>query len=143
MERNVIDLSFPSAQPDPLIWRKKAGNLPRDQRRDIQLLRSLGWKYNNIHKFTGCEISQIRYAWSHPATPKKNPGRPPVLSQAQIAELVDFVCASTKNRQMSYKQLASTLNLGVKEFAIRTALQREGFHCRLAMHKPPITERVR
>ena len=44
---------------------------------------------------------------------------------------------------MSYKQLASTLNLGVKKFAIRTALQREGFHCQLAMRKPLITEQVR
>jgi hypothetical protein len=42
MERNVIDLSFPSAQPHPPIRHKKAGNLSRDQRRDIQLLRSLG-----------------------------------------------------------------------------------------------------
>ena len=60
MERNVIDLSFPSAQPHPPIRRKKAGNLSHDQRRDIQLLHSLGWKYDDIHKSTGCEISQIR-----------------------------------------------------------------------------------
>ena len=48
--------------------------------RDVQLLCSLSWKYDDIYKFTGFEISQIRYACSHPATLKKNPSRPPVLS---------------------------------------------------------------
>jgi hypothetical protein len=103
MERNVIDLSSLPARPHPPIRRKKAGNLSHDQRCDIQLLCSLGWKYGNIHKFTGCKISQIRYTCSHPATPKKNPGRPPILSQAQIAELVDFVYTLIKNCQISYK----------------------------------------
>ena len=143
MERNTINLSSLYAQPYPPIRRKKAPNLTRNQKHNMQLLRPLSWKYDDIHKFTGFEISQIQYACSHSATPKKNPDRPPVLSQAQVEELIDFVRASIKNRQMSYTQLASTLNFGVKEFAIRTALQREGFHRQLAMRKPSISEQVR
>ena len=44
---------------------------------------------------------------------------------------------------MSFQKLAETLNFGVKKQAIRLALMREGFHRRLAMRKPPITEKNR
>jgi hypothetical protein len=63
------------------------------------------------------------------------------LTQAQVEELVEFVCASSKNRRMSFQQLAEVMEFGVKKDAICTALLREGFHCRLAMRKPPITEK--
>jgi hypothetical protein len=76
-------------------------------------------------------------------TPKKKSGRPPILSQAQVEELVEFVCASSKNRRMSYQQLAEVMDFGVKKQPIRSALLREGFHRRLAMRKPPITEKNR
>ena len=42
---------------------------------------------------------------------------------------------------MSFAQLAEVMEFGVKKQAIRTALLREGFHRRLAMRKPPITEK--
>jgi hypothetical protein len=42
---------------------------------------------------------------------------------------------------MSFAQLAEVMDFGVKKQAIRTALLREGFHCRLAMRKPPILEK--
>jgi len=44
---------------------------------------------------------------------------------------------------MSFAKLAEVLDFGVKKQAIRTALLREGFHRRLAMRKPPITEKNR
>jgi hypothetical protein len=44
---------------------------------------------------------------------------------------------------MSYEKLATTLNIGVKKGAIRAALEKEGFHRRLAMRKPPISEKNR
>ena len=55
----------------------------------------------------------------------------------------EFVCASTKNRRMSFTQLVTVLDFGVKKQAIRSALLREGFHRRLAMRKPPISEKNR
>jgi hypothetical protein len=75
--------------------------------------------------------------------PKKRPGRPSILTQAQVEELVEFVCASAKNRRMSYEQLAKELEFGVKKDAIRNALMEEGYYRRLAMRKPPISEKNR
>ena len=44
---------------------------------------------------------------------------------------------------MSFAQLAEALDFRVKEDAIRSALLREGFHRRLAMRKPPVSEKNR
>jgi transposase len=121
--------------------RQNNPHLSRDQRRDIQLLRSLEWSYKDIHKrFPTFSIRQIEYACLQTPTPKKRQGRPPIMSQAQVEELVEFVCASQYNRRMSYQKLAEVIGFGVKKGAIRTALEKEGFHRRLARRKPPISE---
>ena len=87
----------------PPIVHPKAPDLTRDQKRDCQLLYSIEWSYAQIHRQTGFTINQIGRACRalHP-TPKKKTGRPPLLTQAQVEELVEFVCASTKNRRMSF-----------------------------------------
>ena len=121
--------------------RRNNPHLSRDERRDVQLLRSLAWTYEDIQqKFPKKTLRQIQYACSVPATPKKRQGRPSKLSQAQIEELVDFVCASVQNRRMSYIALAEAMDFSVKKGAIRAALEKEGFHRRLARRKPPISE---
>ena len=121
----------------------KAPTLTCDQRRDCQLLHSIGWSYSQIRTQTGYTVRQIGLACQKRATPQKSTGRPPILSQAQVEELVEFVCASSKNRRMSFQQLAEVMDFGVKKQAIRSALLQEGFHRRLAMRKPPITEKNR
>jgi hypothetical protein len=110
--------------PHPPIHAPKAPTLTRDQRRDCQLLHSIGWSYSEIRLFTGHTVRQIGIACGPQgkATPKKSTGRPPLLTQAQVEELVEFVCASSKNRRMSFQQLAQVLDYGVKKDAIRTAL---------------------
>ena len=50
---------------------------------------------------------------------------------------------SARNRHLSFQQLAEELDFGVGRKAIRAALVKEGFHRRLAMRKPPISERNR
>jgi hypothetical protein len=40
---------------------------------------------------------------------------------------------------MSYKSLAEALDFGVSEHVIRQALEKEGFHRRIALRKPPIS----
>ena len=87
-------------------------DLTRDQRRDCQLLRSIGWKYAEIQEKTGFSWRQIQYACTTPATPTKRPGCPPVLTQAQIDDLVEYVYASSRNRRLSFQQLAEGKNLG-------------------------------
>ena len=129
--------------PCPPFARQKHPDLSRDQRRDVRILHSIGWSYSQIHRQTGYTLRQIGFAYRTQATPTKRSGRPPVLTQAQIEELVEFVCASAINRRMSYQKLAEVMEFGVKKQAIRSALLREGFHRRLAMRKPPITEKNR
>ena len=148
---STLNPSFLSLQgplglmPRPPIRRPRAPELTRDQKRDCQLLHSIGWSYNQIHKQTGYTIRQIGGACSQEAraTPKKRSGRPPLLTQAQVEELVEFVCASATNRRISFTKLAEVLDFGVKKDAIRTALLHEGFHRRLAMRKPLISEKNR
>jgi len=129
-----------SATPPPPCPR--SFHLTRDQRRDCQLLRSIGWKYTQIQEKTGFPLRQIRYVCSSgcPA-PTKKPGRPPTLTQAQIEDLVAYVCMTARNRRLSFQHLAEELDLGVGGKAIRAALMKEGFHRCLAMQKPPISER--
>ena len=128
--------------PHPPFRQQKHPDLLRDQRRDVQLLHNIGWSYSQIHRHTSHSIRQIRTAYQK-ATPCKRSGRPPILTQAQIEDLVEFVCASATNRRMSYQKLSEVIEFGVKKQTIRSALLREGFHRRLAMRKPPITEKNR
>lgn len=134
--------TLPTPLPRPPIRTPKAPTLSRDQRRDCQLLHNIGWSYSQIHRHTGYTIRQIQLACKPEgrATPRKSTGRPPILTQAQVEELVEFVCASSENRRMSFQKLAEVMDFGVKKQAIRSALLREGFHRRLAMRKPPISE---
>ena len=124
----------------------KSSQTTRDQRRDIRLLYDIGWSYKQIHDYLPFhpEYYQIRYAYrALQATPKKKSGRRPVLTQAQIEDLVFFVYASSQNRRMSFSQLTTVMNFGVKKDVIRSALLCKGFHRRLAMRKPPISEKNR
>ena len=84
----------------------KKSELTRDQRRDCQLLRSIGWKYAQIQEKTEFSWHQVQYACTSPATPTKKPGRPPVLTQAQIEDLIEYVCMSSRNRRLPFQQLA-------------------------------------
>ncbi len=78
----------------------------------------------------GYKTRQIRRACENgaQATPQKRSGRPPILTQAQVEELVEFICALSTNRRMSFAKLAEVLDFGVKKDAICTALLCEGFH---------------
>ena len=96
-----------------------------------------------IQEKTGFSLRQIGYPWSPgcPATPTKKPGCLPTLTQAQIDDLVLYVCMSARNRRLSFQHLGEELGLGVERKAIRAALMKEGFHGRLAMKKHPLSER--
>ncbi|KAG4426967.1 hypothetical protein IFR05_017550, partial [Cadophora sp. M221] len=84
--------------PHPPPKYTKQPELTRDQRRDITLLHSIGYSYSQIQNTLPYRptIRQIRYACNARATPQKKTGRPPILTQAQVEELVEFVCASTE-----------------------------------------------
>jgi DDE superfamily endonuclease/Transposase len=119
----------------------------RDQRRDIKLSFRLGFEPEIIAKQQRLTVRQVKYALAQPATPKKKVGRPHKLNHEQIDELVEFVCASKAGRQMTYYQLAqhfrNSIHHGwnIQKDAIRTALEKRGFHRRVAMAKPLISEK--
>jgi hypothetical protein len=123
----------------------KRANTTRDQRRNCKMAYWCGLNNHQIVEKVGINVRQVRYALDNEApTPKKKSGRPPLLNSEQRQQLVDFVCSSKKTRRMTYKELA-------EEFCywdcgpdtIKTALDWEGFNVRIAMCKPPISEKNR
>jgi len=75
---------------------------------------------------------------------KRSPGRPRALSPEQEEELVEFVCASKKNRRMTFLELSVTLFSAIfGVWAIKKALYRLGFRRRIARQKPPLSEKNR
>lgn len=121
----------------------------RDQRRDIKMASRCGLTEHQIVKQMQSNgytltVRQVRYALQQPDTPKKRVGRPQILTRDQREELVEFVCSSKQGRRMTYEQLAKHFAWWeVKKDGIRAALEREGFHRRVAMCKPPISEKNR
>ena len=102
-------------------------------------------KFNRseIHTITGYTKDQIRHAIRNPE-PKKRTGRPRLLSSEQEQELVEFVCASKKNRRISFLELSLVLFSAVfGVWAIKHALYRLGFRRRIARQKPPLSKKNR
>ena len=65
-----------------------------------------GYTTKQIAKMLNLNTRQVLKALEELATPKKSTSRPPTLDIEQRQQLVDFVCASKKNRRMTYKELA-------------------------------------
>lgn len=95
----------------------------RDQRRDVQLMQSLGISQSAIATRTGLTLSQVQYAASHPASPKKRSGRRPALTEAQVEDLIAFITASKEGRRMPYCKLPQALGFTVGEYCIRHTLR--------------------
>ena len=115
--------------------------LSRDLRLQAQTLRFIGWTYSKISDFLKVTLRQIQYACSMRATPQKlRCGRKATIDDVSRQFLVQFVCASMENRQLSYNLIPWKLGWDVSEDAIRLALKREGFSRRIASRKPPISK---
>jgi hypothetical protein len=111
--------------------KRKNATASRDQKRDVRMADRCGLNTNQIMEMLRLIRRQVLYALETPVTPKKPTGRPPVLDAEQRQHLVDFVCASRKNRRMSYQQLAHEFRYWeVGHKGIKAALEREGFNLR-------------
>jgi hypothetical protein len=77
----------------------------------------------------------------------KRSGRPPFIADAQLQELIAFVCASCHNRRLSWAELPFEYPMctwpNATEWSITSALRRAGFRRRIARTKPPISEENR
>ncbi|EHK27014.1 uncharacterized protein TRIVIDRAFT_19651, partial [Trichoderma virens Gv29-8] len=98
----------------------------RDQRRDAQLMRRLGYTQSAISAELGLSLGQVQYALSHTETPITRPGRPSKLTDAQIQELKTFM-ASKDNERMPYGKIAQALGWDVGEYCIRHTLRKLGY----------------
>lgn len=124
--------------------KSRSTDLTRDQRRDVQLLCSIGWTQAQIATKLSFTRNQVRYALSHPPEPIKRSGRPPILTAQQVEDLIEFITANKENRRIPFNKLASCLgweNIG--EYAIRHTLRRHGFSRCVATARPPCSERTR
>jgi transposase len=120
---------------------QRRADTSRNQRRDIKLMYRLGYTQNAIGLGLQLSRGQIQYAVTHNETPVKRPGRPSLLSQAQLKELKAFITASQYNRQMPYRRIPGALGWNVGEYCIHHALQKLGYKRCIAKIKPPISEK--
>ena len=128
----------------PPTRKKRTLKSTRDQKRDVQMADRCGLNTNQIIIMLNLSRRQVLYALDTPPTPKKSTGRPPILNTEQCKHLVDFVCASKKNRRISYKDLTKEFEYWDAGYiAIKNALNRKGFGLRWAMRKPLISEKNR
>ncbi|KAL2014731.1 hypothetical protein VTN00DRAFT_2256 [Thermoascus crustaceus] len=105
----------------------------RDQRRDILLMRRLGYSYEQISQHLGVTIRKVQYTCqSQSDTPKKPSGRRSKLGEAQLDKVEAFITACPENRRMSYRKVIEALELGVSEECLSRALARRGYHRREA-----------
>ena len=119
--------------------------LTRDQRRDILLMRSLGFTYAKISSHLKVTERAVQYTCEKgEATPQHhNAGRAPKLSTSEVDTLVEFITSSRKTRRMTYLQLAEHFwpegEVGVE--SVKKALHKRGYRRRVAVRKPPLSEK--
>lgn len=79
----------------------KRQRLLRDQRLQIQTLRSTNMTYEAIARYLQVTQHAVQYACSQEhITPSKNVGRTSCLIDAQVEELIEYVCLSKLNRHI-------------------------------------------
>jgi hypothetical protein len=130
--------------------------LSRDIRRDILLLRELNdnddeieYTYERIATILSCRhgrkvtLRAVQYTVnSCKATPKKEGrGKKPILTTAQVDEIEAYVIYSRIGRQATYLQLGELFN--VSPNTVKYALRKRGYSRRVALRKPPISEKNR
>jgi hypothetical protein len=110
----------------------------RDKRRDIQMLRSVGWSFAAIASQCDVIERQVQYACAHPATLQKRRGRPSTTTEEYDEQIEAIVTHDSAGRQLSYKEIAAMTNSTVSR--VRQTLRRLGYRRCVAIRKPPISE---
>ncbi|KAM0261422.1 hypothetical protein ACHAQJ_002275 [Trichoderma viride] len=123
-------------QPD----QSRRPDTTRDQRRDAQLMRRLGYTHSAISRELSLSLSQVQYALSHTETPITRPGRPSKLTEAQIEELKAFMEASKENERMPYGKIPQALGWDVGEYCIRHTLRKLGYKRPAGPRRKPLVD---
>jgi transposase len=108
-------LNPPKDEPDfyiPTPKTPKKHNLSRDDRLRIQTLYlTAGWSKDDIALQLNVTRGQIRYALAHQLTPQKQrSGRRPLLGREERKRLIEWVCASAKNRRTPWHKIPTILD---------------------------------
>ncbi|OJD21912.1 hypothetical protein ACJ73_06749 [Blastomyces percursus] len=102
--------------------------LNREERKDILILRRLGYTYQAIAEHLHVSHRAVQYTCeSNTCDPKKRPGRNSRLSSKQVDDIEAFLNSSKENRSMPYKKIIEALGLDVKQDCLRRALQKRGY----------------
>ncbi len=128
--RNPLPDPPPNTPPDPPPNPPQTPHTrhsTRDERLQVQTLRNAGLNYSQIRAQLGLTLHQIAYAVQHRITPKKRKGRPTILTQQEIDDIITWICASKANRRVSWVQIPVILDLNIGQYAIRHALRNAGF----------------
>jgi transposase len=126
----------------PPTRRSKRPDLTRDQRIRVQAYRDDNWSYPDIAAKLNISERQVRHVIDTArATPKKRTGRPPVLSDADVDELITYISQSRGHRQLSFQSLADGpfAHWQRGPYAIRSALRKRGYRRYRARAKPPLS----
>lgn len=130
-----------SEAPQPAPARRR--RLTRDQRVQVLALRQAGLLYTQIASQLGISLRAVSYTCSHsqPTPQHRRAGRPALLSEEQVDELVSFVTGSKEGRRMRYYELAEHVFHGeVGPEPVRYALHKRGFRRCVASSKPPLSD---
>jgi len=74
---------------------------------------------------------------------KPRPGRPKKLSTCDIRQIIRYIRTNKSTRRITLTQLKKLFRLQVHEHTLRTALQKAGYHHRIARRRPYLNKRDR
>ena len=128
--------------PTPKTPRKETS---RDTRLKIQTLYfDAGWSWDDICLQLDVTPRQIQYALATRLTPQKHrTGRHPFLDTPKRKRLIEWVTSSRDARFTPWVEIPSILGWECSEYAIRTAMKKEGYVRAVSRKKPPLTQLTR
>ena len=117
----------------PPLQRHNTAPLTRDQRLQIQTLRTLNWSYDKIAKHLrslgiNCTTDQVQYASKHRVTPQKHRCGPKALLNTPARRRVtDFITSSRRTRKMPFIQVSVCYSVAVSAVLMATFRSAKSF----------------
>ncbi len=111
------------------------------QRTVVKALRYYGnMALRRIAHLTKLPLSTVGLICNEPVTPSREPERPSVITTPITCRILDYVTSSAEHRQLAYREISEHLNLNLSVTTIRKILNDNGYHRRVAVAKPFLTD---
>lgn len=112
------------------------------QRVEILTLRNFaGWGYTRISSSLNLPRSTVRYTISHPETPQKPRGRPPLLDTPIRKRLITRATINGYHRRLCFLEITELEGIQACKRTLVAAFKKERYFRRVATEKPLLTER--